>query len=65
MLCAFASQKHYMSFYLDPEILQQHKELFHGLRLGKSCIRFKKLEQLSLGTIEQILADSVRRAKRE
>jgi len=61
-LCAFASQKHYMSLYMDVEILAEHKDELNHLNLGKSCIRFTKLEKLPLETVKQILRETVARA---
>jgi uncharacterized protein YdhG (YjbR/CyaY superfamily) len=58
MFCAFASQKHYMSLYMDTEIVAKHKEDLAGLNLGKSCIRFRKLEQLPLDTIKVMLHET-------
>ena len=31
MLCALASQKHYMSLYMDPPVVQRHREELEGL----------------------------------
>ena len=61
-LCAFASQKHYMSLYMDVEILAKHKDELNHLNLGKSCIRFTKLEKLPLETVKQILRETIVRA---
>jgi len=61
-LCAFASQKHYMSLYMDVEILAEHKDELNHLNLGKSCIRFTTLEKLPLETVKQILRETVVRA---
>jgi hypothetical protein len=64
-LAALASQKNYMSLYLmniysDPETLQWFKDAFHKsgkkLDMGKSCIRFKHLEDLPLETVGQAIA---------
>jgi uncharacterized protein YdhG (YjbR/CyaY superfamily) len=59
MLCAFASQKRYMSLYVEPPILDGHREELHHLDLGKSCIRFKRIEQLPLATVRTILQETV------
>ena len=59
VLCAFASQKHYMSLYMDTGIVEKHREELTGLSIGKSCIRFRKLDQLPLGTIKQMLEETV------
>ena len=59
ILCAFASQKHYMSLYMDVGIVEQHREELEGLSVGKSCIRFRRIEQLPLDTIRLMLAKTV------
>ncbi len=60
-LCALASQKHYMSLYMDQDLVEKHRTDLAGLSVGKSCIRFRKLEQLPLETVETILSETVRR----
>jgi uncharacterized protein YdhG (YjbR/CyaY superfamily) len=59
MLCAFASQKRYMSLYVEPPILDGHSEELLRLDLGKSCIRFKSIDQLPLATVRAILRETV------
>jgi uncharacterized protein YdhG (YjbR/CyaY superfamily) len=58
-LCAFASQKHYMSVYLDTELVEKHRAELEGLSVGKSCVRFKRMEQLPLDTIRMILTETL------
>jgi uncharacterized protein YdhG (YjbR/CyaY superfamily) len=60
-LCALASQKHYMSLYMDAQLVEQHRAELAGLSVGKSCIRFKKLEDLPLHVIEAILLETMQR----
>jgi uncharacterized protein YdhG (YjbR/CyaY superfamily) len=59
MLCAFASQKHYMSFYLlcDGEIVEKNRHLLTGLSVGKGCIRFKDINKLPEPTIRAMLRE--------
>lgn len=59
VLCAFASQKHYMSLYMDIGLVEKHRAELAGLDVGKSCIRFRKLEKLPLGTVTTILRETV------
>ena len=61
VVCAFASQKNYMSLYMDTGLVEEYKPQLGGLDCGKSCIRFKKIEDLPLETIKQILTETVRR----
>ena len=58
MLCAFASQKHYMSFYLlDGAIVDKNRHLLAGLSVGKGCIRFKDINKLPEPTIRAMLRE--------
>jgi uncharacterized protein YdhG (YjbR/CyaY superfamily) len=59
VLCSFASQKHYMSLYMDVGLVETHRDELAGLDVGKSCIRFRKLEKLPLNTLRTILAETV------
>lgn len=59
VLCAFASQKRYMSVYLDTEVVRAHRKELEGLSVGKSCVRFKRQEQLPWDTIRAMLVETV------
>lgn len=57
---ALASQKNYISLYVcavkDGEyIAEKHKDKLGKVSVGKSCIRFKKLEDLNLDVLEKII----------
>lgn len=60
LICSYKSQKNYMSLYMDVEIVEKHKpELDEaGLNCGKSCIRFRRLEQLPQETIKTMLRET-------
>jgi uncharacterized protein YdhG (YjbR/CyaY superfamily) len=59
-LCAFASQKNYMSLYfLNTPILQKNIDSLRDLNVGKGCIRFRNIDQLSITVIQKILEESV------
>lgn len=59
MLCAFASQKHYISFYLlNREIVEKNRRLLAGLKVGKGCIRFKDIRALPEPTIRAMLREA-------
>lgn len=62
MLCAFASQKHYISLYMDTEIVESHWTGLGGLSIGKSCIRFKRIEDLPVDTIRLMLDETVQKS---
>jgi uncharacterized protein YdhG (YjbR/CyaY superfamily) len=58
VLCSFASQKHYVSLYMDVGLVEEHRDELAGLDVGKSCIRFKKMERLPLDTVRTILIET-------
>ena len=55
---AFNSQKQYISLYVSPRVHPLHAAALKGLDAGKSCIRFRKPEQIDLGLVDRMLADS-------
>lgn len=58
VICSLASQKQYISLYMDSSLVAKyHQELAH-LKPGKSCIRFRRLEQLPLETVRAILLET-------
>ena len=59
MLCAFAAQKRYLSFYLlNGEIVENNRHLLKGLSVGKGCIRFKDMGALSEATLRTLLREA-------
>jgi uncharacterized protein YdhG (YjbR/CyaY superfamily) len=62
VLCSLASQKHYMSLYMDTGLVEQHRGELGGLSVGKSCIRFRQLEDLPLETVRVILRETLANA---
>jgi uncharacterized protein YdhG (YjbR/CyaY superfamily) len=58
VLCAFASQKQYMSLYMDTGLVEQHRADLDGLSVGKSCIRFRRLDKLPLETVRTMLRET-------
>ena len=59
LYCAFASQKQYMSLYLlNTPVLNRYMDSFVNLKIGKGCIRFKKLESHPKDIILKILKES-------
>ncbi|MGD2041714.1 MAG: DUF1801 domain-containing protein [Anaerolineae bacterium] len=59
VLCSMASQKHYMSLYMDTALVEAHRTELAGLDVGKSCIRFRTLEALPLDTVRAILQETL------
>ncbi len=59
VICAFASQKNYISFYvMDTDIVEKHKSSLQGLDCGKSCIRFRGSKDAPLAALRQMLEES-------
>ena len=45
------------------ELVEKHKVELSHLDVGKSCVRFGKLEQLPLATVAMILRETVQRGE--
>ena len=61
-LFALASQKQYMALYIsDTDLLEEYRNKFVKLNLGKSCVRFRKLQDLPLDVTEELLQEAVKR----
>lgn len=58
---ALAAQKNYLSLYMDVNVVENHRAELGKLSIGKSCIRFKRLEQLPLETIQTMLVEAAGR----
>lgn len=59
-LIALANQKNYISVYIcalvDGKYLaEQYKDKLGKVSVGKSCIRFKKIEDLDLKVLEEVI----------
>lgn len=59
-IIALASQKNYMSMYIcsiedGAYLAEKYKDKLGKVSVGKSCIRFKKLEDLNLMELKKIL----------
>lgn len=65
VVVALASQRNYMSLYMDMDLVEQHRAELGKLDCGKSCIRFKKLEDLPLDVIAVILDETLTRQAAE
>ena len=60
---AFNSQKQHISLYVSPRVHPLHAEALQALDTGKSCIRFRRPEQIDLDLVERMLADSAALSK--
>jgi uncharacterized protein YdhG (YjbR/CyaY superfamily) len=57
-LCALASQKNYMALYVcEGDVVKTHLSQLGKVSCGKGCIRFKRLADLNLGSVEIILRE--------
>ena len=64
-IIALASQKNYISVYLCASdgkqyVAEKNKKKFPKASVGKSCIRFKKLEDIDLGVLKEVLEEGMR-----
>ena len=52
----FASQKQYLALYILREaVMEAHAQRLAGLSHGKSCIRFRRAEQIDPETVRSLL----------
>lgn len=57
---ALASQKNYISLYVcavqnGEYVAEKYKDTLGKVSVGKSCIRFKKIDDLNLKTLEKVI----------
>jgi uncharacterized protein YdhG (YjbR/CyaY superfamily) len=58
-LAALASQKQYISLYMNTGVVAEHSEDLSHLNVGKSCIRFTKLDKLPIDAIRIMLVETL------
>ncbi len=56
-LANLAAQKDYVALYVAPDVLARHKEHFPGVSAGKSCLRFRRLDQAEPAALRGLLKD--------
>jgi hypothetical protein len=56
-LANLAAQKGYVALYVAPEVLERHKPHFPGVSTGKSCLRFKRIDQADPAALRRLLVD--------
>jgi hypothetical protein len=66
---ALASQKNYISLYVcmadrGKYVAENYKKLLPKADIGKSCVRFKKLDDLDLKVVAQMIGDSLTALKK-
>lgn len=62
---ALASQKHYISVYVcavknGEYLAEKHKAKLGKVSVGKSCIRFKKLDDIDLPELRKVVKEAAR-----
>lgn len=62
-IVALANQKNYVSLYVcairnGRYLAEEYKDALGKVNTGRSCIRFKKLEDLNLDVLEQLLKEA-------
>jgi uncharacterized protein YdhG (YjbR/CyaY superfamily) len=63
-LANLAAQKHYVALYVKPAVLAEHKDRLPGADCGKSCARFRRLNQIDSDRLRALLRD-VKKARSE
>ena len=61
-LANLAAQKSYVALYVSASVLAEFKTRFEGVSCGKSCLRFRRLEQVDDDALRDLLR-AVRRAR--
>jgi hypothetical protein len=59
-LANLAAQKQYVSLYVAPSALDLHRDELAGINCGRSCVRFRRLEQVDPDVVPALLRDVLR-----
>lgn len=54
-VCSLAAQKHYVALYVDPATVDRFRDRLGDLDCGRSCLRFKRVEQVPSDVVREIL----------
>jgi uncharacterized protein YdhG (YjbR/CyaY superfamily) len=54
-LANLAAQKHYVALYVKPEVLAEQRHLFAAVDCGKSCLRFRRFDQIDAEGLRVLL----------
>jgi hypothetical protein len=60
-LANLGAQKSYVALYVAPEVLKEHK--LAGVDAGKSCLRFRRIDQVDASAVRRLLRDVRRHRK--
>ena len=58
-LANLAAQKHFVALYVMPEVLAEHSVSFSDVDCGKSCLRFRRLDQIDSERLRVLLRDVI------
>jgi uncharacterized protein YdhG (YjbR/CyaY superfamily) len=50
-----AAQKNYVSLYVKPAVLDDFRDRFDGVDCGKSCLRFKRQDQINRELVAELI----------
>lgn len=64
-VCSLAAQKHHVSLYLPPPLLAAHAADFPGVDRGRSCLRFRRPNQLDEAALRRLLTARVTQSGRD
>ncbi|NKQ35456.1 MAG: DUF1801 domain-containing protein [Chloroflexi bacterium] len=64
IVCSYKAQKHYTSLYMDVQVVADHAADLAALNCGKSCIRFRRYEQLPEEAIREMLRETAVKQKK-
>ena len=59
-LANLGAQKHHVALYVMPEVLARHRDRFPGADCGRSCLRFRRSEQIDPSGLRDLLDDVLR-----
>ena len=54
-LANLAAQKAYVALYVKPSVLAEFRSRFSGVSCGKSCLRFRRAEQVDADALADLL----------
>ena len=58
-LANLAAQKHYVALYVMPSVLKEHRDNFSEADCGKSCLRYRRLDQIDPERLRVLLRDVI------
>lgn len=56
-LANLAAQKHYVALYVAPSVLERRRRDFPGVDSGRSCLRFRRADQVDRVALERLLRE--------